>query len=117
MLDGMVHCAIEGQTSTPPTTPADGTAWLIGTTPTGDWVGKAGYLALRQSGQWLFVQPRDGMRLLERSSGQDIRRAAGVWKIPSVPSAASGGSVIDIEARAMLNAVVTAMRQSGVFPL
>ncbi len=117
LLDGLLHGAVESETATPPATPADGLAWLVGTSPTGSWAGKAGWIALRQAGQWLFAEPRDGMKLLDRTTGQEFRRAGGAWHMATVPTPATGGTVIDAEARAMLAALVAALRQAGVFPL
>lgn len=116
-LDGLLFCAVESELATPPASPIDGHAWLVGTDPTGDWAGRTGYLALRQSGQWLYVSPQDGMRVLNRTTGQDWRRAGGIWRSATVPAAPSGGSVVDTEARAQLAALIAALRQSGVFPL
>jgi len=117
LLDGLVHGAVEGEVSAPPATPLDGQAWIVGSAPSGAWSGKTGNLALRQSGQWLFAVPQDGMKMLNRSTGQELRRAGGSWRIASVPAAPSGGSVIDTEARATLTALIAALRQAGVFPL
>jgi len=117
LLDGLVHGAVEGEVSAPPATPLDGQAWIVGSAPSGAWSGKTGNLALRQSGQWLFAVPQDGMKMLNRSTGQELRRAGGSWRMASVPAAPSGGSVIDTEARATLTALIAALRQAGVFPL
>jgi hypothetical protein len=116
-LDGLLFCAIEGETATPPTSPADGQAWLVATGPTGAWTGHAGELALRQAGQWLFVSATDGMRLLNRATGQDMRRAGGLWRTATAPMTPTGGTVIDAEARSTIVALVAALRQAGVFPL
>lgn len=77
LADSLMHCIVESETNTPPTSPVDGNAWLVGSSPTGEWAGEAGTLALRQAGQWLFAAPRDGMRIVNRASGQDLRRLAG----------------------------------------
>lgn len=115
LADGLLHCAIEGIASIPPATPVDGTAWLVSGSPSGDWAGQENRLALRQSGNWLFVAPRDGMAVLDRSNGQ-IRRYANGWKAPSVPAAASGGATVDVQARAAVTALVAALREAGIFP-
>ena len=114
-LDGLLHCAIEGTSATPPSSPVDGTAWLIGDSATGAWSGQSGRLALRQSGQWLFIVPSDGMRLLNKATGQDWRRVGSAWSAPALPAAPSGGTTVDAEARSALAALMTALRQAGVF--
>lgn len=115
LADALLHCAIEGEASAPPATPAEGENWLVGPSPTGAWQGQAGAIACRQGGNWLFVTPRDGMRLLDRSTGQDRRYRAG-WQAPTVPSEPTGGTTVDAEARAALVALVGRLREAGVFP-
>ena len=116
MLDGLVHCAVEDERSTPPSTPANGQAWLVGTSATGAWAGQDGKIAMRQLDQWLFAAVRDGMQVLNKTSGQRISRISGAWRAPAAPASPSGGSVIDTEARTALAALVSALRTSGVLP-
>jgi len=116
MVDGLLHCAIEDERSTPPTAPVDGQVWLIGTGPTGAWSGNEGKIAIRQLNQWLFATPRDGVQLLNKATGQRINRIADSWHAPVVPAAPSGGSVVDAEARSSLVALVAALRTAGVLP-
>nr|WP_235982143.1 DUF2793 domain-containing protein [Novosphingobium aerophilum] len=112
----MVHCAIEGEAVAPPAAAADGTAWLVATGASGDWAGCDGLLALRQTGQWLFAPPRDGMQVLDRGRRQMLHRVAGTWRAPARPPAPVGGAVIDVEARAAIAALVAALQQWAVFP-
>lgn len=115
LTDALLHCAIEGTADTPPSTPVDGTCWLVGASPTGAWAGQAGKLACRQLGNWLFAAPRDGLSLLNRADGQVIRYFGG-WIAPTAPAAPAGGTTVDIQARAALAALSAALRQAGVFP-
>src|SRR5690606_28555878 len=92
--DALLHCAIEGEAAEPPSTPAEGESWIVSADATGPWHGKDGSIACRQGGNWLFAEPRDGMRVLDRSSGQE-RRFLGVWKFPATPLEPTGGSVVD----------------------
>src|SRR4051794_1231339 len=78
-IDALLHGAIEGEQAAPPTSPSDGQAWLVAPGASGDWSGQSGKIAARQGGNWLFAVPRDGMKLLNRTSGQEIRYA-GTWK-------------------------------------
>jgi len=82
--------------------------------PQGDWAGKAGQLAFLQSGQWLFVAPRDGMRVLNRSTAAEHRRIGGEWISVSAPTLPSGGTIIDEEARTALSSLISALSVAGI---
>lgn len=114
-IDALLHGAIEGEAATPPLTPAEGQCWLVGPSPTGEWSGNPGKIAARQAGNWLFFTPRDGMRLLNRATGQEIRYQAG-WQVPSRPAAPSGGTTIDAEARSAIAALMACLTQAGIIP-
>lgn len=115
LADALLHCAIEGIADAPPATPQDGTCWLIGANPLAEWSGKAGLLAARQEGNWIFVAPRAGMRLLNRATGQDMR-FTGIWHMPARPTLPDGGSTIDAQARAAIAAIISALTDAGVLP-
>ena len=110
-----MHLAIEGQADSPPATPINGSCWLVGATPTGDWIGYANQLACRNGGNWLFFAPKDGMRLLNRATGQE-QRYFGSWKVPSRPATPSGGATIDSEARSAIAALIASLTEAGVIP-
>lgn len=115
LADALLHAAIEGVATTPPATPIEGSGWLVGTSPTGDWAGQAGKLAFRQGGNWLFILPRDGMRVLDRSSGQE-RFYRGFWQVPAAPATPSGGSTVDSQARIAIAELIDVLRASGILP-
>jgi hypothetical protein len=115
LTDALLHCAIEGEAAAPPATPVEGTNWLVSASPSGAWSGQAGKLACRQAGNWLFVTPRDGMRLLDRANGQEIRYFSG-WQTPARPAAPSGGTTIDAEARSAIAAILATMEMAGIVP-
>jgi hypothetical protein len=116
MTDALLHCVVEGIASNPPVVPVDGTAWIVGNSPGGDWSGQAGNLACRQAGQWLFVAPTPGMRVFNRSSSQDFRRLGGSWTAPTAPATPAGGVTIDVEARAALANLLQCLRDAGTLP-
>ena len=115
LTDALLHCSIEGEAAAPPATPVEGTNWLVAASPTGAWAGQAGKVACRQAGNWLFAAPRDGMRLLDRSSGQEKHFFAS-WQVPTAPAAVTGGSTIDTQARSAIADLIAALRIAGVFP-
>ena len=116
LADAILHCAIEGESASPPPAPVDGENWLVAASATGAWAGQDGNIACRQGGNWLFIVPRDGLRILDRSTGQD-RRFFASWQIPAIPLEPTGGSIVDSEARTALSALLGALRTAGIFPV
>ncbi|MBG1232230.1 DUF2793 domain-containing protein [Aestuariivirga litoralis] len=61
LIDGLLQLRLVSRgLNAPPGSFAEGDRFLIGTTPTGDWAGKAGLIALRDAGLWVFLTPRAG---------------------------------------------------------
>lgn len=114
-IDSLLHCSIEGERADPPTSPANGESWLVASGASGAWAGKEAMIATRQADNWLFLPAREGMRIFDRSIAHE-RRFTSYWQIPAVPLEPSGGSVVDLEARAALSELILALRVSGVFP-
>lgn len=115
LVDALLHCAIEGEATDPPGTPENGKAWLVAGPATGAWTGQEGMIACRQADNWLFVAPVDGMRLFDRSAGQDRRYMAG-WHTAITLSEPNGGSTVDTEARVAINALIATLRSAGILP-
>jgi hypothetical protein len=114
-IDALLHCAIEGQSAAPPPNPVEGQCWLVSSTAAGEWTGHAGHLAALESGNWVFFVPRNGMRVLNRSTGQEMHYN-GVWKAPSRPPLPNGGTTIDNEARAAVAALLQCLENAGIIP-
>lgn len=114
-LDAMLHCAIEAVQAAPPVAPADGQSWLIAAGASGEWNGRAGQIAMRQAGNWLYSQPNDGMRIFNRATHQDMLFDAG-WQTPSRPAAPVGGATVDAEARTAIAAIIASLTVAGIIP-
>ncbi|MBY0394733.1 MAG: DUF2793 domain-containing protein [Novosphingobium sp.] len=113
-LDALLHPAIEAVVTSPPTAPANGQCWLVGTAATGVFAGQTDRIAAWSEGGWRFLAPREGMRAYDISSAAYRVYAGGSWLVPATPTAPTGGSVIDNQARAAISAMLTSLRAAGV---
>lgn len=117
----------------PPTTPAEGRCWIVGTAPTGAWAGQAGALAGWTAGGWRFAAPFEGQHVWLREAGVWAVRGASNWSSGVVAAqlvevggqqvvgarrpaiaAPSGGPTVDSEARAALADILIALRTHGL---
>lgn len=70
-------------TNTPPGSPSDGDAHIIGAAPTGAWAGKAGNVARYSTvmAAWAFFIPKNGWMIQANSVREIYRYTAGAWEI------------------------------------
>ena len=133
-LDAALHPAVEHAGATvPPTGPAEGQLWVLGSAPSGAWEGKGNALAAWTGGGWRFIEPQLGMLVWNKASGLWIHWTQGGWSSGELPAAniviggkrvlgnraanvpsPSGGTVIDAEARAAVNALIAALMSHGL---
>jgi hypothetical protein len=134
VLDVVVAASIEGLAlATPPVSPAVGSCYLVGASPTGAWAGQANKLAAFTSGGWRFVAPFDGLAALVRSSGTTAVYRNGAWdngklrgsevaidgiKVVGAQQAAilapAGGTTVDAQARSAIGSILVALRAHGL---
>jgi hypothetical protein len=115
LTDVLLHPAVEGEAAAPPAAPAEGECWLVAAPASGAFAGREGCVAGFQAGTWVFAAPRDGMRLLDRSTGQSIPYI-GAWRREAAPAGPDGGAIVDIEARAAIESLILVLQQIGVLP-
>jgi hypothetical protein len=113
--DALLHSSIQGETGTPPASPSDGVTWLVASGATGEWTGQDQKLACFQAGNWIFIQPQDGLRVFDLSSQQE-QLFFGTWKKTSSIQEPIGGTTVDNEARAVISDLITALRALGILP-
>lgn len=134
ILDLLGHAAVEDHgINTPPSTPSIGQCWVVGASPTGAWAGHANALAGWTSGGWRFIAPRAGMSVWDSGAGYSLHHDGGSWvngalsvsslniggiQVIGSQSAAiptpTGGSVVDVEARAAVVSMLNALRTHGL---
>jgi hypothetical protein len=120
----------------PPAAAASPGGWIVAGGATGAWAGRSGQIAILDAGGWSFVIPRDGCLAYVRDEGVFAVCTGGNWHADAWPvralsvngrtmlattpvaiAGASGGAVIDVEARAALAALTGAMRAMGLLAL
>jgi hypothetical protein len=117
----------------PPASPTPGQCWIVGAAPTGAWTGQAQALAIWTSGGWRFVPAIEGMQVWLLPERVWAVRDGGIWRLgelranqlilggqrvvgarqPAVVGPA-GGTVVDAEARAAINAILARMSAHGL---
>lgn len=86
-LGAVINAAVLGIVNTPSAT-AEGTRYIVGSSPTGDFAGKAGNLAVRVGGAWTFYAPAAGWVAWVPSSNTVYRYNGSAWVTPPVQNPA-----------------------------
>jgi hypothetical protein len=119
--------------ATPPGSPTVGDCWIVAAMSTGAWAGHAGEIAQWTAGGWRFAHPAAGWRchILDRGAAMlhdgagwndEIVRADGIHvggnKVVGARMAdivsPTGGTVVDNQARAVIDALLTMLRGHGL---
>ena len=62
-LDTLVQLTVQDRDlNTPPASPAEGDAWIVAASATGEWAGHDGEIAAFRNGGWVFHAPQEGFR-------------------------------------------------------
>lgn len=120
-------------TDTPPANPNLGSSYVVGASPTGAWAGQGLALAGYTAGGWRFIAPFEGLRVIEKSSGEPAVFRNGAWEKGQLRAARlsvggmqvvgarlaavadpTGGSVIDADARTAIATILARLRQHGL---
>ena len=134
LLDAAVQPSVRAVgTTVPPTTPAIGDQWILGPAPTGAWLGQANAIAAWTTGGWRFVPAIEGMIAWSIADGVPARFSQGLWVVGDIAAGRivvaglpvvgarraaivgpAAGTVVDVEARAAIAAILTAMIGHGL---
>lgn len=115
LADTLLHCTVRGEIAAPPENCEDGETWLVAPAATGVWSGRDGAIAMKNGHSWTFIEPRDGLRVLDLTRGATLLYL-GHWRKPSVPVEPLGGTSVDGEARTAINDLVAALQALGILP-
>lgn len=77
---GKFGTAVENQTTnTPPGSPSDGDAYIVGGAPTGAWVGQSKNIAVWETSAWVFYTAKTGYLVFDKGLNTHVRFVGGVW--------------------------------------
>ncbi|WP_285712573.1 DUF2793 domain-containing protein [Erythrobacter oryzae] len=113
VLDALHARAVIASQPSPPASPPEGACYRVTATATGAWAGQEGRLAVLVGGAWHFIAPAEGMVVFDRAAARMVIYRS-QWEPAVVVAAASGGTVIDVQARATLTALIAALKTMGV---
>jgi hypothetical protein len=133
-IDLALHPAVEGApAATPPPAPAPGECWIVASAATGDWSGRDNQLAMWTASGWRFLDPSPGTSAWNKAEAVPLIWDGSQWRTgelactgltvggvrivgPRQPAVASpsGGTIIDVEARAAINALTAALMSHGL---
>lgn len=113
VLDALVPRAVDAVLDGPPADPEEGSCYLVGANPTGEWVARNDHLAVRVADAWHFVEPATGMEIYDRFSQRKLVFLSG-WSSAPAPSAPVGGVIVDSEARATLDELMATLKAIGI---
>jgi hypothetical protein len=114
-IDALLHPVAQTiGDNAPPSTPVIGQCWIIGASPTGAWTNHGEEIALWSDGGWRFIAPVPGMMVWLAVDGVWAREESGGWAVSAAISNPAGGTIVDGEARAAINALLAAVRAHGL---
>lgn len=115
VIDAMLATSVTASLSDPQASVSEGECFRIVAPASGDWLGHEDEIAVWVGGAWQFVVPHTGMSVFDQAAAAFLHYNSG-WKSANEPSAPTGGTVVDSEARAALSELIQALRNLGVFP-
>jgi len=112
LIDAIMQMAVLAAQTAPPTTPSEGHAYRVLPGATAEWIGQDNNIAIFAGGTWKYISPQNGLKVFDRTTDKHWFYRGG-WISASEPTAPTGGTVIDVEARATIDELVEALRKIG----
>ena len=78
----------------------DGDRYLVATSPTAEWAGQVGAIALRMEGAWRFLTPRKGWRLWVEAENLLLIYDGAIWQTPPLPTQIQNLTLLGVNATA-----------------
>ena len=99
---------IEVNLNTPPVSPSFQDAYIIGTSPTGDWSGQNNDLAVYNGSSWVFYDTEEGNFVFDQNTSQQQIFNGTIWQATANIVYSDGESINDNNSNELLEFGVTA---------
>lgn len=113
LLDALHMHTVRASQSTPPATATESDCYRVKAPATGVWAGHEDRVAVLIAGEWHYIEPVQGMALFDRAADNFLVYRSG-WKAAQAPALPTGGTVVDVEARAAIAALIQSLKALGV---
>lgn len=113
VLDALALGVVKASQGAPPASPREGESFRVTAPAIQGWAGREDHVAVLIGGAWHFVAPHTGMRLFDQGAGHQLVYLA-QWQQANTPAPLAGGSVVAVQARAAIQALVQALQATGV---
>lgn len=116
MIDVWMRGTVIGSSESPPSVVEEGDCFRVKSVALGEWAEHEDEIAVRIGGAWQFVPPAAGMTLFDQQAGQRLCYRDR-WESAGISATVAGGSTIDAEARALLEALIEELRRTGILAI
>ncbi len=113
LADMLLHPVVQGSITAAPDTPAIGMGWLVAAGATGTFAGHDDAMAVWTEGGWRFARPVPGMKVYDLGLGCN-RTWSGTWRFSAAPADITGGTVIDVQARQAIAALIALLKDAAI---
>jgi len=99
---------IQVNLNTPPVSPTFSDSYIVGTSPTGDWVGQNNDLAVYNGSEWVFYDTVDGNFVFDQNTSRQQLFNGTTWGSTAAITYADGESINDTNSNELIEFGVTA---------
>ena len=113
LLDALHMHTVKSSQAAPPSAATESECYRVKAPATGAWAGREDRIAVSIAGDWHFIEPVQGMAIYDRTADNLLVFRSG-WKSAQTPTLPTGGSVVDVEARAAIGALIQSLKGVGL---
>ncbi|NJM50618.1 MAG: DUF2793 domain-containing protein [Sphingomonadales bacterium] len=117
VIDALINPVVIDEIAAPPVNLTEndaGKCWLVAPSAQDDWAGHDKKIAYWTGGSWRFLAAYDGMTIWNSAISAYCFYKLGEWSSANNINDATGGNVVDGEARLAVNAILALIRQIGL---